>query len=315
MFNSARHTSNNILKSVYTLGDVSSRFERESSESQHLKATGDRILVCELTGEQSFITTESLSSMLISEMATRERLVLDFSRVTGSDHATAKLLAGTFDELAGKGKTIIVTGIADKFRFRGKLSDAGVAWRGELISEIETLDQALQICEDTLLQQEFERHGQHRRVSLEDHPLLKGLSGYKLAWLQSRLEPLQFSPGAVICKKGEAATMVYLIERGKVDVLLPVASATSQRSSRGHKVASFCGGAVVGEAAFFDHAPRSADVIAASEVSVFGLDPDRLDGTEDRLAAPIRAQIFQNLAGLAFERLGNINRVMMTLNA
>ena len=316
MFNSARHTSSNILKAVYTLSDVSSRFERELSESQHLRATGDRILVCELTGEQSFITTESLSSMLLTEMASREKLVLDFSRITGSDHATARLLADTIDELARNEKSIIVTGIADKFRFRRKLADAGVAWNGESVTEVGTLDQALQICEDTLLKQAFEHYGFQRRVSLEDHPLLRGLSGNELDWLKDRLEPLRFTPGEFICKTGEASTCVYLIEKGKVDVLLPAECSASQQNSHGRKVASFCGGAVVGEAAFFDHAPRSADVIAASEVCVFGLNPDRIiDGAEDGLAACIKARIFQNLAGLAFERLGNINRVMMTLNA
>jgi glutaminase len=316
MFNSARHTSSNILKAIYTMGDVSSRFERASRESEYLRASGQIILVCELTGEQSFITTESLSSLLLNEMAGRETLILDFSRITGSDHATARLLVDTVNELTGQGKSVIVTGLSDKYRFRRKLTDAGAEWRTGAVSEMATLDQALQACEDALLEKEFTLFSWHLRVPLEDQPLLEGLNEDELAWLGKRLEPLKFSSGEIICRKGDASRLVYLIEKGKVDVLLPKVSDENQRHSRVRKVASFCGGAVVGEAAFFEHAPRSADAIAASEVVALGLDPEHIaGGPEDGVAAHIRARIYQNLAALAFERLGKINRVLMTLNA
>jgi CRP-like cAMP-binding protein len=179
-----------------------------------------------------------------------------------------------------------------------------------------TLDQALQACEDALLEKEFTLFSWHLRVPLEDQPLLEGLNEDELAWLGKRLEPLKFSSGEIICRKGDASRLVYLIEKGKVDVLLPKVSDENQRHSRVRKVASFCGGAVVGEAAFFEHAPRSADAIAASEVVALGLDPEHIaGGPEDGVAAHIRARIYQNLAALAFERLGKINRVLMTLNA
>lgn len=316
MFNSARHTSSNVLKAVYTLGEVSSQFERTPKEAEYLRARGECVLICELKGEQSFITTESLSSMLLTDMVDREKLILDFTGITGSDHATARLLVDTVNELTRNGKSVIFTGISDKFRFRRKLTEAGADWRAGAVSEMGTLDQALQASEDALLGQEFEQLSWHRRVPLENQPLFAGLSNDEIAWLSSRLECLRFSAGEVICRKGDPSSFAYLIEKGKVDVLLHEESDEKRSHSKDRKVASFCGGAVVGEAAFFDDAPRSADVVAASEVIAFGLNPAKIaDVLGNKPATKIRARIYQNLAGLAFERLGNINRVLTTLKA
>ncbi len=315
MFNSARHTTSNTLKALYTLGDVSSRFERDAAENRFLREAGHGVLVCELTGEQSFITTESLSSRLLRDMKSLDILVLDFQQMTGSDHASARVMAELLNELLNQGKQLYVSGTSDKYDFHRKLALAGMPWRHSDLFEFRSLEEALQACEDQLLAEEFEHFSADLRVPLSRQPLLEGLTGLELNWLRKLMTLEFFEGGAMLCRSGELSSMVYLIERGKVDVMLADKVDSHVLQHHKPKVASFCSGGMVGEAAFFDHAPRTADVVAVGPVEAWSLEPERMmTVSEDDISAQVQVKIFHNLARISFDRLRNINRMVMTLH-
>jgi len=307
MLDSARMTASNTVRAVYTIAEVSSRFERRPEEAALISETGDQVLVCELTGEQSLVTSEALSTDLLGRMTDRDWLVLDFKRMTGVDVASSKLFDDLVRQLTGAGKRVLVSGVRDKFSFRKRLLKAlPAAGEGER-PEFDELDQAIQFCEERLLADRFDTTSEQRTVPLTEQALSRGLDRGQVAWLESLLTRKSFRSGEVICAAGEPSDTVYVIERGKVDVML------RGEGREACKVVSYCGGAVFGETAFFEASVRSADVVAASEVAVFALRPADLESSGDARAMAVLLQFYRNLAEIGFARLRNVNRVLLTL--
>jgi anti-anti-sigma regulatory factor len=307
MLDSARMTTSNTVRALYTIRDASSRVERSVKETQALAETGTQIMICELTGEQSFVTSEALSTDLLREMEDRRYLVLDFERITGIDLASSKVFQELIRQLGQMGKKVIISGIQDKFSFRKRLIGALPATGQTGVIEIPELDQSMQFCEEQLLQEQFGELSADQSVSLANQPLCAGLDGGELAWLETLIERQSFQPGDLICDAGSVADGVYLIKKGKVDVLL--------KGDRGkpYKVASYCGGAVFGEAAFFPQSTRSANVVAISQVDVYLLRPSSLEASKQDLTTGVRMKLYKNLANLGFARLRAVNKILLTL--
>jgi hypothetical protein len=239
--------------------------------------------------------------------------VLDFERMTGSDHATSTIVCELLNLVAEEGKKVVVCGLQGNFEFHRRLASSGV-FREAMVFELPDIDDALEYCEEALLSEQMAEYGTHLVVPLQDQPLLKGLSDREFEWLRHQVEKCCFGPGEVICQRGEEAEHVYLVEKGRVDIEMKPSGSAQEQKRRSRKVASFCGGAVIGEAAFFTRGLRSADVVAIDEVTVYRFDPGRLESEgDDAVLRGALSQIYRNLAHLEFERLSTANRVLMTM--
>lgn len=65
---------------------------------------------------------------------------------------------------------------------------------------------------------------------------------------------------------------MFFITRGRVDVLVPI-----KGRAESHRVSTIEAGKAFGELALFDGGPRTADVLAASNVEVLVLDKTEFD--------------------------------------
>jgi CRP-like cAMP-binding protein len=96
------------------------------------------------------------------------------------------------------------------------------------------------------------------RQSLSDLrrlPVFAGLSRRALERVDSLLTPIVFADGDVLCHEGRLGREAFVIISGEVEV------------SRGSEhLATLGAGAVVGEMALLDRAPRTATVTAAGTV-------------------------------------------------
>jgi CRP-like cAMP-binding protein len=79
--------------------------------------------------------------------------------------------------------------------------------------------------------------------------------------LASKLTPLELAAGAVLLREGEAGDRAYVIERGEVIVTLA-----------GREVGRLRAGDLVGEIALLRSVPRTATVVAASDLRLLALD-------------------------------------------
>jgi serine/threonine protein phosphatase PrpC len=99
-----------------------------------------------------------------------------------------------------------------------------------------------------------------RRIPLFQHMTYKELLSV-LGIAQGR----QFAKGQHIINEGEGGNEMFILFRGKVDVL-----------KSGHRIAQLSGGGHFGEMGLVDRAPRSATVVAAEDTSAVSIDRDSL---------------------------------------
>jgi serine/threonine protein phosphatase PrpC len=99
-----------------------------------------------------------------------------------------------------------------------------------------------------------------RRIPLFQHMTYKELLAL-LAIAQGR----RFEKGQHIINEGERGNEMFVLFRGRVDVL-----------KSGHRIAQLSGGGHFGEMGLVDRAPRSATIVAAEDTSAISIDRDSL---------------------------------------
>jgi len=100
-----------------------------------------------------------------------------------------------------------------------------------------------------------ERVGSDWVPVLKEVPLFAGMSSRHLRRIQARAK--RYGPGETIVREGDPGNAFYVILDGKVRVDPPKAASVALTA-----------GDVFGEMALLDGAPRSADIVAESEVTV-----------------------------------------------
>ncbi len=98
-------------------------------------------------------------------------------------------------------------------------------------------------------------------------PIFHGLTHDCLKSVAQNLDPISFSAGAHIIKRGGPGQEMYIIDQGEVDVF----------SEQGQVVASVKHGQCIGEIALLTQALRTADVKAKSYCDVYRLSKENFD--------------------------------------
>jgi CRP/FNR family transcriptional regulator len=93
-------------------------------------------------------------------------------------------------------------------------------------------------------------------------PLLAGLSGRELKGLAKRFREHRYPEGAEVVVEGRTAAGFFVIAEGSATV-----------SIDGRHVSTLSAGDWFGEVALIDDGPRSATIIAATDLRCFGITP------------------------------------------
>jgi MFS family permease len=125
---------------------------------------------------------------------------------------------------------------------------------------------------------------------LRSIPLFRPLPAPTLEQLASSLIPVKATPGTELIREGEAGDRFYVIASGEVDV-----------HSQGQRLATQGPGDHFGEIALLRDVPRTATVIAKTEVELYALERDEFLGAVTGHAASAEAAdavVSTRLAGL-----------------
>jgi glutaminase len=142
-------------------------------------------------------------------------------------------------------------------RVKKSLAAAGMGKEDLFQSE----DAALESCENMVLTDVIKGHQiELPPVSLADCTLFTQCDEAELALLERNMTHAVFSPGEPIIQTATKADELYVITQGTVEVRLRLEGERHQRLD------VFSGGMSFGELAFLDGSPRSADVVAMTEV-------------------------------------------------
>ena len=242
----------------FTGAEFNSSRVRSSEESRDLRELAKVIQVYQLQGHLAFATTEAVVSDVLGRAGEIKYLVLDLKRVLSMDESAGHLLHALVTKLHAAGKIVIFTH-SDHLPLLRRMMKKKLADRfDELFSAHTDNDSALEWCEECLIEQTRHMRAPDYRAKPADYELLQALFKDELGVIEKLLKPCSFRPGQKIINAGDDAREMFFLVRGHVSVLLP--------GEDRHRLATFSPGMSFGEMALLDGAPRSANIVADSEV-------------------------------------------------
>jgi glutaminase len=307
MLRVTRTTTASVIRTSYTGANVRSKVDRDQTSEAFLDVAGDRILVLELTGELMFVPAEIVATAAIEQMEARDFLVLDLARVTSVDQSACALMAELFAELGEKGKSVVLTGTENHYRFVKALKQHFGSSANKPIFKYGDVDHALEYAEDLLLGESHLENDQSIKVSLQEQPLCRNFETDEPELLRSLLQEESFRAGEIICREGQPADRLFFLASGRVSVALELDHMHRRRLN----VAT--AGWAFGESALFTNHNRTAEIRSDTPVNLYSLCPNTLKDTTDPLAARVMMKLVSNLSELTLARLERANREIKIL--
>ncbi len=251
-------TGKSTIRLKFTGADFNSSHVRTFDEGQALRELAKVIHVYQLQGHLAFATTEPLLHDVLEHAQKIRFPILDLKRVLSLNESAGHLLHSLVTKLHAAEKTVVFTHCEHLPLLRRMMKKKLGASFAEQFIAYSNNDLALEWCEETLLENTRYAHAPHFRAKPADYELLKDLTAAELKIIQPLLQPQSFKRGHVIINAGDDAHEMFFLARGHVSVLLP--------GEERHRLATFSPGMSFGEMAFLDGAPRSANIVADSEV-------------------------------------------------
>jgi len=147
------------IRATYTGEIVESTVRRHPIQRHFLHEVGRQICVTKLAGFLFFgsiVSVEKQSRALIEEEAFRKQpvryLVFDLTHVTGIDYSAAEAFTRMERILGRRGVRMVVSGITRKGEVGKSLQSVGLWLEDSSVEFFETLNNALEFCENVLLQ-------------------------------------------------------------------------------------------------------------------------------------------------------------------
>lgn len=277
---------------------------RPKAEAEILRAHGRAIQIFQIQGNLVFSTAEFIVREL-TELTGLESVVLDFRHVLSINESAGHLFHDILLNLYAAGRTVVFTGVENVPSFRRLMRARLGARFEELFRTFEELDPALQCCEDRLLARLLPDIPD-ASIAVTQYSLLDGLNREEVAVVQGFFERRTYQPGTTIIRAGDPARELFLLSRGLVSVYLPLENGAQKR------LATFSPGMAFGEMAVIDRAPRSATILADTEVSCDLLSLARL--TALGVTHPkIKIRLLENLSLDLCRKLRKANREIAQL--
>lgn len=283
-----RGTGDGAVRLIFDGARVNSHRVRCAEESSLLQDQGRRIAAIQLQGNLTFALMASAVHQAVERSAQLDFLLLDFGHVLSINDPAARMLYELTLKFAGEGKEIVFTH-TDKVPLLGRVFRTKLgAKAAELYRTFPENDPALEYCEDRLLAKLGYVASADESATLADFEFLTGVSPDGLAVLEKKLQSHTWAPGEVIIEVGADASDLFLLQTGRVSVL--VGAAPNQR-----RLATFLPGMVFGEMALIDRAPRSATIVADTAVSCLLFSSNDFERLGEEHPA-LKIQLLENLA-------------------
>ncbi|MFO1067584.1 MAG: SulP family inorganic anion transporter [Geminicoccaceae bacterium] len=295
-----RYSRMPIVKHSLQLAERRSSVDRPPPVSAALLRLGSSVPILQLQGFVFFGSAYRLLEQVRAMLPGARAIVLDFRLVSGLDSSAAVSFHKMAQAAALRRLPLCLAGLNETAETELRRAGLFAAW---LTTErFGTLDQALERCEDLLLDGEgLLDHAQGEPFEAWiARELGSGEAAHRLCELTVRTV---HAPGDALCLQGEATTTLLFVDSGRVNIVL------NHGSPRPLRLRVIEGRTVLGEMAFFTGAARSASMIAETPTVVHSLSRDAYD----RLvrAHPEAAQAMTAFAiRLMAERLNVANRLV-----
>lgn len=302
LFNSP-HASKSVVRLKFSAAEVGSSRVRTLDEAQVLRDEGRSIQVYQMQGNLALSTAEVIVHEVMAGQEWVDCVILDFKYVLGINESACRLIYQLLIKLKEQGKILLFTNVIRVPHLRRYLRAKLQGDFNSLYQAFDDNDTALEWCENRLLSAKASGRDVSIPIEMGRYELLAGLGQEEMKTVIGMFERRRFKVGEVIVNIGEPAGELYFLACGRVSVTVPLAGGAQKR------LATFEPGMAFGEMAMLDRAPRSAVVMADTEVECDLLkldDFERLGETHPR----IEITILRNLALSLSRKLRKANREM-----
>ena len=282
-----------VVRNIMSASSRRSLKVRNNEATALLQQEGDQIRIIELEGVLFFGTAEHLAFDISRLPSTVTMLILDFTKVREIDATAARTLFQLARRFQGMDQKLLLCGTSQSVT-----ADLETAGLGELIGTEQwhhDCDHALEYAEELLLEN-LGFHQSSVTLTLAETMLMAGLQPHEVEIAERFIERRELPGKEVLFLQGDAGSSLFVSASGVIDIRLPL------RHGYRKRVASFAPGVIVGEMAFLENLPRSAEGYIDVPTLLWELKRDRFD---DLAAAhpTISHKIMLNLSRGLSERL------------
>ena len=267
-----------------------SRRRRPAAERELLQRVGGRGIVFELQGDVLVASAERVIRAVSIEPL--DVAAIDLRDAEYVDAPSIRLLHATVERLREHGRELA-------FVERPGRDSLGAV--GPDIQIFPDRDAASEWIEERLLALHGDGDLARGACALDEHRLMRDLTGEQLAQLAPLLRPRAFAAGERIAALGDAATEVYLVMRGELSSSLPLPDGGRRRLS------TLTPGWTVGEVAVLGDAARTADTFADTDGDLLVLRADDFHALADTHPA-LHATLLRNMLTSAYEVAAQLMR-------
>ena len=296
------------IRLTSTAAELSSNRVRTPEESQVLHAVGAQIRIYQLQGDLTFASTEPVVRDVIEKIDDIQHLIVDLKCVLTINESACRLFYELLRKLSCLNKSVVFTHAERLPLLRQYLRTKLGARCPELFRSLADNDLALEWCENRVLGAALlDRGTDDVVVEHSRYELLEKFVAEEIAVIVSLLRQKTFQHGETIIHAGDDASEMFFLARGSVSVFIPLESGGRKR------LATFSAGMIFGEMAIIDRAPRSAMIVADSQVTCDALsvnDFDRLGETHPA----IKIKLLEGLSLCLCRRLRTANRKLSVFN-
>jgi glutaminase len=289
------------IRLTSTAAELSSNRVRTPEESQVLHAVGNQIRIYQLQGDLTFASTEPVVQDVIEKNDDIQHLIVDLKCVLTINESACRLFYEVLRKLSCLNKSVVFTHAERLPLLRQYLRTKLGARCHELFRSLADNDLALEWCENRVLEAALIDRGTDVVVEHSRYELFEKFVAEEIAVIASLLRQKTFQQGETIIHAGDDASEMFFLARGSVSVFIPLETGGRKR------LATFSAGMIFGEMAIIDRAPRSAMILADSQVICDALsvdDFDRLGGTHPA----IKIKLLEGLSLCLCQRLRTANR-------
>jgi glutaminase len=290
-----------VIRVQFTAAHMTSSRIRTAAEARALQQFGSRIRVYQLQGHLAFATTEALVRESIERAPTIDFLLLDLKRVLSLNESSCRLIYQLLRKLAAAGKFVVFAHTTHLPLLRRYMKVKLESSFNDLYRVFEDHDPALEWCENELLASVLPEQDLDKPACPAEYELFAGLTDAELAVVSGLLKRRSYPQGERIVTTGQPARELFFLASGHVSVTVELVSGALKR------LAAFSAGMAFGEMSILDRAPRSANIVADTNVECDLLaleDFDQLGQTHPA----IKIKLLENLSLGLCRKLRKVNR-------
>jgi glutaminase len=287
--------------------ELASNRVRTPTEAALLREVGSRIHFYQLQGHLFFASFEPVVRDLMQDLDGLDFLLLDFKHVLTVNENVCHLLLQVLRKLADSGKTLLFVHAAHLPLLRRFMRIKLAENFERLHIAFEDKDPALEWCENQLLNRLLPEWTLDQEASPRSYELFEGMTDEEINQLLPLLKRKTFARGEAIVQAGDAPSDLFFLARGHASVYLMLPTGTRKR------LATFSAGMAFGEMAVIERAPRSAMVVADTDVECDLLSLEAFDLLT--VACPhIKVKLLASLGARLSRRLRDAHRELQAMS-